>query len=135
MKAMEVEVVQEIGEVAEETCRADFSAKAHPCCPDCQKAEFRVPSKEQCASAGCEKSCHYEKGTCDENKKVLKTPCLFPFTLSGKKYSDCTANSPYGEVERPWCVLDTEENRASVKSADASELKVGFCDCTHVKCN
>lgn len=133
VKSMGEEVGQEIDELASETCKADFTKNVSPCCPDCKKAAFKVPSKKECVDAGCKHSCAYVNATCDEDGNQKKEPCLFPFKLSGKTYSDCTTESPYGEVERPWCVLDTEENRAS-KGTDASKLTTGFCDCPKVKC-
>lgn len=132
VQSMGGEVAEEIEETALETCKADFTKNVSPCCPDCKKAAFKVPSKKECADAGCGSSCAYVNATCDSNGKE-KPPCLFPFKLGGKQYSDCITDSPFGEVERPWCVLDTEENRAA-EGADASKLAVGFCDCPKIKC-
>jgi len=126
---MHVEVTQEVEEVAEETCRADFQARSTPCCPNCTKAEFRTPSQEVCAENGCQSSCAYVKMTCDGNGKKLRE-CQFPFLFDGEELTECTTESPFGEVKRPWCVLSGQ------KDVDAAEghAEVGFCDCTEIKC-
>jgi hypothetical protein len=127
---MHVEVSQEVEEVAEETCRADFQARSTPCCPNCTKAEFRTPQQEVCAENGCDYSCAYVKITCDENGKKLRHGCQFPFLLDGEEQTECTTMSPFGEVTRPWCML------AGQKGKDAAEgdVEVGYCDCTEIKC-
>jgi len=133
LKDIKIEVDEEITEISEETCRADFSAKASPCCPDCNKASFRVPSEKQCKDEGCEHSCAYMNMTCDDNGDRLDRPCLFPFTIGEKRYDSCTTDSPFGQVERPWCFLDTAQNRIAM--AQEEELTdVGFCDCTDLRC-
>lgn len=133
LKEIRIEVDQEVTEIAEEVCRADFSAKASPCCPNCTKAAYRVPPKEECESKGCEHSCAYENVTCTENGDRLEKHCLFPFTMGGKKYTTCTTDSPFGEVERPWCYLATQKNKEK-KSLEEEMVDVGFCDCTDLRC-
>jgi len=130
---MTEEVTMDIEEIAEETCRADYTNKATPCCPDCHKAEYRTPDSLECQKTGCQHSCAYLNATCDASKQILPTPCLFPFKSHGHKFTACTKTSPFGEVERPWCVLDTAKNRKAGHK-DASELEIGFCDCTKLTC-
>jgi len=131
---IKVEINQEITEIAEETCRADFHAKASPCCPDCQKAKYRVPPKSECSSAGCDHSCVYQNITCDAGG-TRKEPCMFPFKYKGESYSTCTTHSAFGEVKRPWCFLDTQKNREALDGSAGKERRdVGFCDCTEIRC-
>jgi hypothetical protein len=133
VKEMMVEVTQEVNIIAEQTCRSDFTKKAGTCCPNCTDAKFRVPPKQECESAGCEHSCAYVNATCDKHKKKLSTGCLFPFKYLGKEQKSCITASPFGEVTRPWCYLDTEQN---VERADDGKepLDIGFCDCTELRC-
>lgn len=128
-----IEVNQETNIIAEETCRADFSKKSPTCCPDCKKAQFRVPPKNVCEDAGCEHSCAYVNATCDKKKNKLPNSCMFPFKYLGKEKKSCIMESPFGEVTRPWCYLDTEANTG--RAADGKEpLDIGFCDCTELRC-
>lgn len=130
-KDIRIEINQEIHEVVEETCRADFHAKSSPCCPDCKKAKYRVPPKAECTKAGCEHSCVYQNVTCDSAGEKTK-PCMFPFKFKGKTYKSCTTKSAFGEVSRPWCFLDTAKNKEASSEADMED--VGFCDCTDIRC-
>jgi hypothetical protein len=130
---MTIEVNQETNIIAEQTCRADFSNKASACCPDCKKAKFRVPPKTECEKAGCEHSCAYVNATCDKSNQKLPNSCMFPFKYLGKEKKSCITVSPFGEVARPWCYLDTEDNTA--RAADGKEpMDIGFCDCTELRC-
>lgn len=128
---IKIEINQEVTEIAEETCRADFHSKASPCCPDCKKAKYRVPPKAECTKTGCEHSCVYQNVTCDSDGKTTQ-PCMFPFEFQGKKHKTCVTSSAYGEVTRPWCFIDTEENRKATTEKELSD--VGFCDCTEIRC-
>lgn len=130
---VKIEMEQEVNEIARETCRDDFSSKAPACCPDCKKAEFRVPPKEKCEDHGCSHSCAYTNTTCGPDGKKLKHSCLFPFKVKGKTYKTCTTQSPFGEVLRPWCYLDTDAN-ARAKDEGDEMGDVGFCDCTELRC-
>jgi len=131
-KEIKIEVTQEVTEISEETCRADFHAKASPCCPDCKKAKYRVPPKAECKKAGCEHSCVYQNVTCDSANKTLTEPCAYSIDFHGLKSkkgekadkleNTCSTSSAYGEVTRPWCYLEGEKKR------------VGFCDCTEIRC-
>jgi hypothetical protein len=133
IKEMTAEVNQEVNIIAEQTCRADFSKKASTCCPDCKKAKFRVPPKNECQEAGCEHSCAYVNATCDKEKEKLPNSCMSPFKYLGKEQKSCITVSPFGEVTRPWCYLDTDTNLA--RTADGKEpLDIGFCDCTELRC-
>lgn len=130
-KEIKIEVTQEITEIAEETCRADFHSKSSTCCPDCKNAKFRVPPKAECTNAGCEHSCVYQNITCDDAGKRTD-PCMSEFTFQGKKHKTCTTSSEFGEVTRPWCFLDSEKNREGRGTTGLTER--GFCDCTEIRC-
>lgn len=125
------EISQEVIEVAEETCRSDFSARATPCCPNCTKAEYKTPPAKVCQEHGCAGQCAYKLHTCDLHGRHLR-PCKFPFVFKGAEYSECLTTSPYGETKRPWCVLDVEANEG-IDAADG-DAHIGFCDCTAVTC-
>jgi len=133
IKEMTIEVNQEVNIIAEQTCRADFSSKTPGCCPDCKKAKFRVPPTNKCEEAGCEHSCAYVNATCDKNKEKLKSSCLSPFKYLGEEQKSCITASPFGEVKRPWCYLDTEGNaKANAEGTEPNDI--GFCDCTELRC-
>lgn len=133
IKDITIEINQEVNIVAEETCKADFTKKASTCCPDCKKAAFRVPPKQECEEAGCDHSCAFVNATCDKKKKKLKHSCMTPFKYLGVEQKSCITASPFGDVLRPWCYLDTKEN--TDRAADGKEgLDIGFCDCTELRC-
>eukprot|EP00056_Hartaetosiga_gracilis_P016133 m.3989 g.3989 ORF g.3989 m.3989 type:complete len:3037 (-) comp3783_c0_seq1:271-9381(-) len=64
-------------------------------------------------------------------------PCVFPFYLSGRKYTECTTDGGRGDNDRPWCFTEeTDESNLGLSKwgycSDGSEdvQSWGYeCDC------